>query len=345
MKFPQSGLYTYCYSLAEHVQSNLHSDPNLNFSVYIEKKNESDFRFPVKKHIRQHGLKKITVPQHIPCKIWHLPFQGGKWAISRWAHPGLKKVLTIHDLNMLHEGLSKKIIQDRLTHIQKLTDDADAIICISEFCRKDVATNCDTGNKPIHVIHNGAGVTNIAQLNSNSYKPFRPFLFALGYVNAKKNFHVLLPLLKNNDLELIITGYQEEAGYTDFIREEAKSIGVEDRLTLTGSVSENEKNWYLANCMAFMHPSLAEGFGLPVVEAMQYGKPLFLSDRTALPEIGGDAAFYFHDFSADHIKSVFEEGMKEYAERNMSEHIKQRATLFNWHQQAAKYITVYKSLL
>lgn len=345
MKFPQSGLYTYCYSLSEHIQNKLQNDPELNFSVYIEKKNKSDFPFPVKKYFRRHGFEKIITPQHISCRIWHLPFQGGKWAISRWAHPGLKRVLTIHDLNMLHEGPGTKAVQEKLNHIQKLIEDTDAIICISEFCKKDVTANCNTGNKPIHVIHNGVGVTNDGKLNTNSYKPARPFLFALGYVNAKKNFHVLLPLLENNELELIITGHQEEADYTDFIRKEAKRKGVEDRLTLTGAVSEDEKNWYLANCMAFLHSSLAEGFGLPVAEAMQYGKPLFLSGRTALPEIGGDAAFYFHDFSADHVRKVFEEGMKKYTANNMSEYIKQRATLFNWHQQAAKYIGVYKSLL
>ena len=57
-----------------------------------------------------------------------------------------------------------------------------------------------------------------------------------------------------------------------------------DRVIIAGPVSADDKNWYYANCEAFAFPSLAEGFGLPVIEAMNHGKPVFLSRLTALPE-------------------------------------------------------------
>lgn len=126
--------------------------------------------------------------------------------------------------------------------------------------------------------------------------------------------------------------------------QKAKKWGIVDRVTLTGPVSESEKTWYLQHCMAFVHPSLAEGFGFPVIEAMTFGKPVFMSDRTALPEIGGDAAFYFSSFEDDYMQQVFSQGMQRYNSNGMSEKIKKRSETFKWEKSAAEYFQVYKSL-
>ena len=96
--------------------------------------------------------------------------------------------------------------------------------------------------------------------------------------------------------------------------------------------------------MAFMQPSLAEGFGAPVVEAMQFGKPIFLSNLTSLPEIGGESAFYFSTFESDHMQEIFSEGMLCYSKYNMAESIICRGRNFEWEKSALKYIEVYKSL-
>ena len=97
--------------------------------------------------------------------------------------------------------------------------------------------------------------------------------------------------------------------------------------------------------MAFVHPSLAEGFGAPVVEAMKFGKPLFLSSRTSLPEIGGNAAFYFSSFEGTHMQQVFKSGMQQFHQQNMAEMVRQRGMSFDWKISAVKYLEVYKSLL
>jgi glycosyltransferase involved in cell wall biosynthesis len=113
---------------------------------------------------------------------------------------------------------------------------------------------------------------------------------------------------------------------------------------LLGPVSEAEKAWYLSRCRAFIHPSRAEGFGFPVIEAMSFGKPVFLSGLTSLPEIGGNAAFYFSSFDADHMQQVFYRGMQLYNSNGMSEKIKKRSEEFNWEKSAQKYLEVYHSL-
>ena len=94
-----------------------------------------------------------------------------------------------------------------------------------------------------------------------------------------------------------------------------------------------------------MHPSLAEGFGAPVVESMQFGRPLFLSSLTSLPEIGGEAAFFFKNFEPEHMQHIFAQGMAQYEEQRMAEKIIQRGKQFDWKVSAEKYLEVYQSLM
>ncbi len=193
--------------------------------------------------------------------------------------------------------------------------------------------------------NNGNTHFEVPALTYNSYSPVRPFLFAIGYVNRKKNFHVLLSLLKNSHLELVIAGRLDEKDYITNMEMQAREMGVADRLNILGPITECEKAWYFKHCVAFVFPSLAEGFGLPVLEAMSLGKPLFLSTHTSLPEIGGDSAFYFKNFEPDHMQQVFASGMKEYNSNGLCDKIKERSRIFSWEQSAAKYLEVYQSLL
>lgn len=228
--------------------------------------------------------------------------------------------------------------------MQTLINRADAIVCISEFSKKDVRQYCEVGKKPLYVIHNGTNLLLKPELNSRSYKPKMPFLFSIGVIHPKKNFHVLLPLLKKNTMELLIAGKYDDRDYLSFIQKESKELGVEDNVHLLGPVSENEKSWYYNNCRAFTLPSVSEGFGLPLAEAMSCGKPLFLSDRTALPEIGGDVSFYFRDFHPEHMQQVFNSGMNNYNSNGLKKRIMERGRNFNWDKAALQYLEVYRSL-
>jgi glycosyltransferase involved in cell wall biosynthesis len=161
----------------------------------------------------------------------------------------------------------------------------------------------------------------------------------------KKNFHSLLSLIQGHDqFELVIAGRIDDVGYYQSILDIAERTGISKNLKLLGPISESEKSWYFNNCHAFAFPSIAEGFGLPVTEAMSVGKPLFLSHKTALPEIGGDVAFYFQNFSADHMQQIFVAGMKQYKVFNMQDKIIQKGKEYNWDIAAQEYWKIYRSL-
>ena len=74
--------------------------------------------------------------------------------------------------------------------------------------------------------------------------------------------------------------------------------GLEERIILPGEISDMDKYWLYKNCEAFVFPSMYEGFGLPVIEAMNFGKPVFLSTFSSLPEVGGKYALYWENFDS-----------------------------------------------
>ena len=254
-------------------------------------------------------------------------------------------MLTIHDLNCLHEGRTPKEQRDSLNKTQRLIDRSDAIVCISHHCKSDVLAHMDVHNKPVHVIHNGTHNVTIPPATPAGYKPSGPFIFTMGYVNRKKNFHTLVPLLKNTEFEMVVAGKLDDADYVNRMRILARKLGVSERLHVLGPVSEEDKAWYFKNCQAFILPSLAEGFGAPVVEAMKFGKPIFLSNLTSLPEIGGDVSFYFSSFEPDHMQQVFDDGMVEYQRNGLAKRIVARGNQFSWQEKAMDYLNVYRSLL
>ena len=94
-----------------------------------------------------------------------------------------------------------------------------------------------------------------------------------------------------------------------------------------------------------MFPSIAEGFGIPPLEAMHFGKPVFLSRFTSLPEIGGDAAYYFDDFDPEHMRSVLQSGLEDYVRNNRFAAIQAQAAKFDWNKTAHEYLSVYRSLV
>lgn len=341
MKYFNTGLYHYSLNLGLHLRTQ--ADPRreeINF--FVPQQILGKFG-DTTQYIRQHSLQKFYMPPLKGFDIWHCTYQSSAYVPKR--NRRIKVVLTIHDLNFIYEKKEELKKASYLHHLQKNIDRSDAIVCISDFCRQDVLKYCDTGTKPVYVIYNGTNELKSPELYSYSYKPERPFLFSLGVMCRKKNFHVLLPLLQQEqDLELLIAGRLDDPSYLDFIQQSARDMRVEDNLRVLGNISEPEKSWYYQNCYAFALPSIAEGFGLPVTEAMSAGKPVFLSNKTALPEIGSSVAFYFRDFSALHMQNVFRQGMKQYTAASMEPMIRQRSELFCWTKAAKAYLNVYRSL-
>jgi glycosyltransferase involved in cell wall biosynthesis len=255
-----------------------------------------------------------------------------------------KKIMTIHDMNKVHLKFSKPHrIQVYLDKLKKKIAQCDKIVAISKFVAKDVLQYFPEAKDKLHVIYNGADKLIVPDNYTPNFIPQKPFLFTIGLLSVQKGFHLLPALLKNNDFELVISGI--ETPHKKRIVEEAEKYDCVNRVHITGPVTDDDKAWYYKNCAAFVFPSIAEGFGLPVIEAMYFGKPVFLSKHTSLPEVGGDVAYYFDNFEPSHMQSVFADGMDDFNKNNRSQEIMKHAEKFSWDETANQYLKLYSDCL
>ncbi len=340
MKYPHTGLYHYCLQLGLALQKEVNKETE-ELKFYVRTGHENSFG-ETTQYIEQHGLHKFSMPTK-NASVWHTTYQATNYfPFNKKA----KVVFTIHDLNVLHENkMSSKRLQKELSKIQNRIDAADHIVTISHFTLADIKNNLQLHNKPTTVIYNGCNIQLIQNIVAPNQLPASDFLFTIGTINAKKNFHVLPCLLVGNNMQLFIAGITDDENYKQLIISEAQKYSVADRVIFTGPINENDKQWYLKNCTAFVFPSLAEGFGLPVIEAMYFGKPVVLSNATALPEIGGPDAFYFDDFEPNNMRTVLKNALKIFNENPaIADKLKARANMFTWADAAKKYMEVYRSL-
>lgn len=334
IKHPNTGLNTFCFQLALALQQECETMEDADFKVYLPPIVKNYFGGNIKEHIYRFYDRRLLF---LPGRIWHQPFQGGKY-FPRGVHSTL---LTIHDLNYLYEkGGKYREREERI--VQKRINRSDRIVAISEFTKNDILKNLDTQGKPIDVVYNGCSTYN-GEIIPPKEIPDRPFLFNVGTILPKKNVHVLPAILRGNDYLLYIAG--NHSNYEKEIWSKARKYGVENRIRIVGPVKEAEKHWYFKNCDAFLFPSIAEGFGLPVIEAMQYGKPCFLSRHTCLPEIGGDKAYYFnYEFDPDLMKQEFEEGMHHFTTQADRQTIIEHSQKYTWQKAAQAYWKIYREM-
>ncbi len=341
MKYPHTGLYHFCHHLGNALKEEA-VQYNHNISFFVRESERLSFGKDAE-IIKQNSLHKFWMPSLHSYQIWQATYQGTHYFPYR---SKIKKVLTIHDLNFLYEHASDESKKKKeLKRLQDKIDRSDAVVAISNFVMNDILNHLNVQESKVRVIYNGCNIQQILNTDKPDLSPSQPFLYTIGTINEKKNFHVLPALLKSFDGVLVISGVTQDPVYREKIIQESKRHQVEDRVIFTGPVAESEKQWYLRHCEAFVFPSLAEGFGLPVIEAMYFGKPTLLSTRTSLPEIGGDESYYFDDFDPEHMQQIMLKCLESKNQPEKIEKIKRRSSAFSWKSAAIHYHELYEEII
>lgn len=343
LKYPYTGLHEYCLQLSLHLLRNNRTALKIGF--FLPRSASGLLGAGASHCLAQHPVHKIYNAPARRCCLWHGTSQGSLY----FPHRGkMKKLLTIHDLNFMIDKRSAFKRKRYLDRVQRQVDLADHLTMVSFFTKDFAASHLDLGGKPVSVIYNGC------EVDLAAHPPQKPdwmveggsYIFSIGTLAVKKNFHVLPALLRGNNLRLIIAGWHQDPSYREKIIMEAERFKVADRILLPGPVSTGEKWWLMQHAAAFALPSLAEGFGIPVAEAMHFGIPIFLSNHTSLPEIGGDAAYYFDSFEPDSMSHTFETSLQHFhADSKKKERIRIRKNIFDWDHSASQYLAVYQNLL
>ena len=281
---------------------------------------------------------------HQPA-LWHVTHQLSKYLPFNDQIP---VVLTVHDLNFLHTDSESHPERTRrqLVRIQKLVTRATAIVTDSQFVADDLARHIDVSSKPIHVIPLGLTKSNVVGTDRPHWIPEGPFLFSIGNFLQHKNFQSLVEMMKHlSGYKLIVAG-KTETPYGKKVLQKIKQLGLTDQVLLPGMISDVERAWLYQNCDVFVFPSLTEGFGFPVLEAMQFGKPVVMSNRTSLPEIAGDSGFFFPSYEAPEMaKAVIDAEQAFQNNSSLAIQSRRHAESFSWQATAQQYADVYRTLL
>lgn len=341
LKDEHSGLGYFSSQLSRFILSNSRSK-KIDLTFLVPKSFIADYND--KCRTRAHSFYNRLFPRGLyEHDIWHSTSQFPN-ILPRSKKPIF--ILTIHDLNFLFEKTPYKQKKYK-RRLQRLVDRADVITAISHFTKSTIEEHLSLKGKAIEVVYNGVDSPAIYTPTKPKWIENAPFFFSIGYFTKKKNWESIIRMMAQfPSHKLVISGFNETA-YGNFCKDLIKELNIEDRVFLSGKISNEEKSWLYANCDAFLFPSTAEGFGMPAVEAMTMGKPTFLSTHTSLPEIGGNVAFFFQRFDTNHMAKVVKEHLEIYAsdEEKYANKIKEHAKKFNWQTASTSYLELYERLL
>lgn len=344
LKNPYSGFGQFNYHLIKALADCDQED----FEIVLNAKDIQSLKEEFGESFKYRKYSSLT--RHEPFRIkkkydlWHCLNQN----IKIEPYFNIPYLLTVHDIHFVTEGSAEEQKKLKKQFSEKLKR-CSAITYISEFTKKDTHQHFSIPDIPEYVIYNGNTITDISL--SKEYQPSllstKPFLFSIGDFSERKNFISLVEMLQFlPNYNLVLSG-NNNSSYAEKLGETVNRLGLQNRVLQTGKISDLDKQYYLQNCEAFVFPSLREGFGIPPIEAMRFGKPVFLSNNTSLPEIGGKHSFYWDNFEPNYMAKIFVEGMEKFKQNKKfyEEWYKNRANTFDWKNTAEQYIEVYKSLI
>jgi glycosyltransferase involved in cell wall biosynthesis len=260
----------------------------------------------------------------------------------------LKKplVVTIHD--MTYERFPEYFwAMDPLTRIKRLNiERADKIIAISETTRNDLLRFSNVDPAKVEVVYHGIDLESSLVTSPVKGLPNRYLLF-VGDRSGYKNFYLFINAYqqiaaKYPELKLVLTG-----GGTLAVAEMEylQMLKITDRVSHV-NVTDSELNFLYQNAVAFIYPSLHEGFGLPILEAFKANCPVLLSDTECFREIAKNAAMYFHPSSIDDLIVKLEYLITD---SNLQENLRQagakRLTDFPLSKSINETLAIYKQLI
>jgi glycosyltransferase involved in cell wall biosynthesis len=250
-----------------------------------------------------------------------------------------RALLTVHDLNPIYADDPRRAARE-LAKLKRRLTHFDEVATLTLHVEGDIRAHLGW-HGPLSVVPNGArDLTRHPQASVDGIEP-GGFLFHLSRMAPSKNPQALLALAAHwPEQRFVFAG--PHGPDTDHMLAAVREGGLANVRVLQG-ISDDEKAWLYAHCRGFVFPSLTEGFGLPPLEAMHFGKPVFLSNRTSLPEIGGDAAAYFTGFDPLAMRRSIESELPRLAAN--AEAIRAHAARFSWDHTAAAYQAIYRRLL
>jgi glycosyltransferase involved in cell wall biosynthesis len=252
-----------------------------------------------------------------------------------------RSVATFHDLFVLTGDYSTAEFRVRFAaQARAAAARADAIIAVSAFTASQVIDLLKVDPAKVSVVHHG--------VRELAYPPVarEKVILNVGAIQVRKNVERIVEAFEavEGEWRLVLAG---SSGYgADRILRRIESSRKRDRITVAGYVTPDELAAWYARASVFVFPSLDEGFGMPVLEAMAAGVPVITSNRSALPEVAGDAAISVNPDDTGELTGALrslteDEGLRQaWVEKG-----KVRLANFSWERAASQTWDIYRRTL
>ncbi len=220
------------------------------------------------------------------------------------------KVLTIHDLRTL--TIKDGFWAQNIGNYQKTVNSLDACVVVSECTKQDILRHFAIKEEKIKVIHLGAderfkpAEAKAQEAVKSKYDLHQPFLFSVGSV-PRKNIDGIIRAFAASKAKTNFTLVLGSNMDTDKYRQRARQWGVEPQVKILSHLTDEDVVALFSCCHAFVFPSLYEGFGLPILEAMQCGAAVITSNGSSCPEVAGDAAVLVDPNNIQEISAAINE--------------------------------------
>jgi glycosyltransferase involved in cell wall biosynthesis len=291
-----------------------------------------------------------------------------QWSFSRWATQDvvdlfwsprhhlpmllsrrIARVVTIHDLvwrRYPETMLPKNLLLERVLMGPSIAA-ADRVICVSRFTASEVSRYYPSAVGKCEVIHEAAN----PPMQTDRLPAGVPdsYLLFVGTLEPRKNLPRLLrayAMLKDDPAipALVIAGGGGWGG--EDLPQLIQSLGLQQRVVLCGYVSDAELQGLYAGARCLLMPSLYEGFGLPIIEAMSHGVPVIASSTSSLPEVAGDAGLLVNPYQEVDIAAAIRRLVtEETLHTELSAKALQRSESFSWQRAARETLDLFKQTL
>jgi len=267
------------------------------------------------------------------------------------------KILTIHDLSFLRfpAAFTARTYLYHKFFLGKVVNMADSIIAVSESVKRDILEFYKKQENKIKVIYEGVNELylkpddcGIFQEKVNKLVNSKPYILSVSAMNPRKNIPNIIRAFsalssKHKDLQLVLVG--RKAWGCGEIDKTVNELSLGDRIIFTGYIDDNMLKCLYKSALVFLYPSLYEGFGLPLLEAMACGAPVITSNISSMPEIVGQAGIFVDPHSYDQIADAIDSVAVNGAMRKELILLgKERVKCFSWRKAAEQTLAAYRTL-
>jgi glycosyltransferase involved in cell wall biosynthesis len=295
-----------------------------------------------------------TLPQYLkknPLDVYHT-----QYILPFFISKKIKLITTIHDVSFMAypEMIKKSDLFFLRTLIPWSLKRADKIIAISEFTKNEIIKYFKTPAEKIEVVYNAVGDNFYQEISEEKLKTVKEkynlpdkFILYVGTMQPRKNLPVLIEafasLADRQTYKLVLAGNKSGHNFDKNIDANIEKFHLRNEIIFPGFIDEADKPALYKLADIFCFPSLYEGFGIPLLEAMTQGTPVIASNIAPHREIAGQATFFFEPKNSDDLAEKIEKIIKDSILKNqLIEEGKIKILKFSWKNSAEKILAIYQ---